>query len=68
MYILFRHNRRTVPWATADEITLLIEYDEFYHYILRTLLQILQNVKLLTKYNLRKDQDQYMKKYFEIGK
>ncbi|XP_072767209.1 Fanconi anemia group I protein [Anoplolepis gracilipes] len=59
---------KSVPWATADQVNVLIENDDFYHYILRTLLQILQNVKLLTEYNLRKHKEQHMKIYFDIGK
>jgi len=59
---------KSVPWATADQIAVLIDNHDFYHYILQTLLQILQNVKLLTEYNLRKYKEQYMKTYFEIGK
>ncbi|XP_011647262.1 Fanconi anemia group I protein [Pogonomyrmex barbatus] len=59
---------KSVPWATADQVAMLIDYHEFYLYILRILLQILQNIKLLTEYNLRKHKEQYMKTYFEIGK
>lgn len=59
---------KSVPWATADQVALLIDHHDFYHYILRTLLQILQNIKLLTEYNLRKHKEQYMKTYFKIGK
>lgn len=59
---------KSVSWATADQVAMLIDHYDFYHYILRTLLQILQNVKLLTEYNLRKQKEQYMKTYFEIGK
>ncbi|XP_011143561.1 Fanconi anemia group I protein [Harpegnathos saltator] len=59
---------KSVPWARADQVSLLVEYHDFYHYILRTLLQILQNVKSLTEYNLRKHKDQNMKIYCEIGK
>ncbi|XP_036145444.1 Fanconi anemia group I protein isoform X3 [Monomorium pharaonis] len=59
---------KSVSWATADQIAMLIDYHEFYHYVLRTLLQILQNVKLLTEYDLRKHKEQYMKTYYEIGK
>jgi hypothetical protein len=66
-YNFFR-NRKSTPWAIADQAAVLVEYHNFYHYILRTLLQILQNVKVLTEYNLRKHKGQYMKTYFEIGK
>ncbi|KYQ49928.1 Fanconi anemia group I protein [Trachymyrmex zeteki] len=59
---------KSVPWASEDQVTVLIDNHDFYHYILRTLLQILQNIKLLTEYNLRKHKEQYMKTYFEIGK
>ncbi|CAL1679736.1 unnamed protein product [Lasius platythorax] len=59
---------KSVSWATKDQVDVLIEHDDFYHYILRTLLQILQNVKLLTEYNLRKHKEQHMKIYFDIGK
>ncbi|XP_011882378.1 PREDICTED: Fanconi anemia group I protein isoform X2 [Vollenhovia emeryi] len=59
---------KSIPWATADQVAVLIDHNDFYHYVLRTLLQILQNVKLLTEYNLRKHKEQYMKTYFEIGK
>lgn len=59
---------KSVPWANEDQAAVLIDYLDFYHYVLRTLLQILQNVKLLTEYNLRKHKEQYMKTYFEIGK
>jgi len=59
---------KSVSWATTDQVAVLIDNHDFYHYILRTLLQILQNVKLLTEYNLRKYKEQYMKTYFEIGK
>ncbi|KAL6423840.1 hypothetical protein ACFW04_010347 [Cataglyphis niger] len=59
---------KSIPWATADQVAVLIENVDFYYYILRTLLQILQNVKLLTEYNLRKHKEQYMKTYFDIGK
>ncbi|XP_029669102.1 Fanconi anemia group I protein isoform X2 [Formica exsecta] len=59
---------KSVPWATADQVAVLIENVDFYYYILRTLLQILQNVKLLTEYNLRKHKEQHMKIYFDIGK
>lgn len=59
---------KSVPWATADQVAVLIDNQDLYHYILRTLLQILQNVKLLTEYNLRKHKEQHMKTYFEIGK
>ncbi|XP_018371290.1 PREDICTED: Fanconi anemia group I protein [Trachymyrmex cornetzi] len=59
---------KSVPWASEDQVTVLIDNHDFYYYILRTLLQILQNIKLLTEYNLRKHKEQYMKTYFEIGK
>ncbi|EGI62534.1 Fanconi anemia group I protein-like protein [Acromyrmex echinatior] len=59
---------KSVPWASEDQVTVLIDNHDFYHYILRTLLQILQNIKLLMEYNLRKHKEQYMKTYFEIGK
>ncbi|KAL0110270.1 hypothetical protein PUN28_013728 [Cardiocondyla obscurior] len=58
---------KSVPWASADQVSILIDYHDFYHYILRALLQTLQNVKLLTEYNLRKHKEQNMKTYFEIG-
>ncbi|XP_071633870.1 Fanconi anemia group I protein isoform X1 [Temnothorax longispinosus] len=59
---------KSVPWATADQAAILRDYHDFYHYVLRTLLQILHSVKSLTEYNLRKHKEQYMKTYFEIGK
>ncbi|XP_011335090.1 Fanconi anemia group I protein homolog isoform X2 [Ooceraea biroi] len=59
---------KSASWATTDQAAVLVEYHDFYHYILRTLLQILHNVKLLTEYNLRKHKGQHMKTYFEIGK
>ncbi|XP_032678232.1 Fanconi anemia group I protein isoform X3 [Odontomachus brunneus] len=59
---------KSVPWANADQVVALIDYYDFYHYILRTLLQILQNVKTLTEYNLRKHKDQNMRIYCKIGK
>ncbi|GAB1869216.1 Fanconi anemia group I protein-like protein [Camponotus japonicus] len=59
---------KSVPWATVDQVAILVEYDDFYHYILQTLLQILQNVKHLTEYNLRKHKEQHIKIYFDIGK
>ncbi|XP_014472315.1 PREDICTED: Fanconi anemia group I protein isoform X2 [Dinoponera quadriceps] len=59
---------RPVPWASANQVAVLAEYHDFYHYILRTLLQILQSVKHLTEYNLRRHKDQNMKVYCEIGK
>ncbi|XP_018402667.1 PREDICTED: Fanconi anemia group I protein [Cyphomyrmex costatus] len=59
---------KSIPWASKDQVIVLIDNHDFYHYILQTLLQILQNIKLLTEYNLRKHKEQYMKTYFEIGK
>lgn len=59
---------KSVPWATKSQVDILIEHDDFYHYILRTLLQSLQNVKHLTEYNLWKHKEQHMKTYFDIGK
>jgi len=47
---------------------MLIDNYDFYYYILRTLLQILQNIRLLTEYDLRKYKEQYMKIYFKIDK
>lgn len=59
---------KSVPWATKNQVDTLIEHDDFCHYILRTLLQSLQNVKHLTEYNLRKHKEQHIKIYFDIGK
>lgn len=67
-FSFFFRDRKSVPWATAAQIAPLMEYHDFYHYLLRTLLQIIHNVKRLTEYNLRKHKGQHMKTYFEIGK
>ncbi|XP_012279084.1 Fanconi anemia group I protein [Orussus abietinus] len=59
--------QESVPWATDEQSNSLKSHQDFHHYILHTLIQLLHKAKNLTGLDLERHRDEFGKIYLDIG-